>query len=190
MRTSREWIDATMAELEGSAIWSAERETGCQPAEAHPDAPGRLTLDLILSPEELQTLDGICREDELTPKQALTHIIRARLLGRPQFGRSDRARLRACLDLLRALEQHVGRAARPAKGRGQTATVVSARTAELLDLGAYLRRVGRAIGESMTGNLRYWQADPVAPAGAFDEAPRDETVAAGPTPRTDSSGSW
>jgi hypothetical protein len=190
MRTSRDWIDATMAELDRSAIWSAEAEADCQLAEAHSGAQGRLTLDLVLSPEEMQALDGICREDELTPKQALTHIIRARLLGRPQFGRSDRARLRACLDLLRALEQHVGRAARPAKGRGQTAAVVSTRTTELLDLGAYLRRVGRAIGESMMGNLRYWQTDSTSPAGAADDAPRGEADAAGPAPRTDSSGSW
>jgi hypothetical protein len=190
MRTSREWIDGTMAELDGSAIRSVESEAGCRPAEAHSGAPGRLTLDLILSPEERQALDDICREDEFTPKQALTHIIRARLLARPQFGRSDRARLRACLDLLRALEQHVGRAARPAKGRGQTATIVSTRTAELLDLGAYLRRVGRAIGESMMGNLRYWQADTAASACAADDAPRGEAGAAGPAPRTDNSGSW
>jgi hypothetical protein len=139
-----------------------------------------VTLDLLLSGEEMQALDEICREDELSPNQALVHIIRARLLRRPQFGRGDRARLRACLELLRALEQHVGRAARPAKAPGQTATVVSTRTQELLELGAYLGRVGRAIGESMMGNLRYWQADPTFSVGVVDVAPHAQAEVSGP----------
>jgi hypothetical protein len=180
MRTSREWIDRTATELDSAAGWSAEPAAGCQHAEADSGVPGRLILDLVLSPEEMQALDEICREDELSPKQALTHIIRARLLGRPQFGRSDRARLRACLDLLRALEQHVGRAARPATARGQTATVVSAQTKELLELGAYLRRVGRAIGESMMGNLQFWRAHPTASVSGADEGRRGEADAMGP----------
>ena len=64
--------------------------------------------------------------------------------------------------------------------RGQTATVVSTRTQELLELGAYLRRVGRAIGESMMGNLRYWQAPPTFPVGVADAGPQAQADGAGP----------
>jgi hypothetical protein len=152
MRTSREWIDQTIAGLD-------EPATLADAPAASATTPARLTLELELSAEERRVLDEICAQDELSPVQALTQILRSRLLGRPQFGRADRARLRSCLELLRALEQHVGRAARPAKGRGQTAEVISARTNELLELGDYLRRVGRAIGEAMAGNLQYWQGE-------------------------------
>jgi hypothetical protein len=179
MRTSREWIDRTVAELDSSEGWSSPAPAeGGDKGKSYP--PHQLTLELTLSPEERQALDEICRADELSPKQALTHIVRARLLARPQFGRSDRGRLRACLELLRALEQQIGRAVRPAKARGQTEAPASTLTRELLDLSSHLRRVCRAIGESMTGNLQYWQADPSSPLGAADPAPRHGTEAAEP----------
>ena len=193
MRTSREWIDRTVAELDGSAGWSSPVDAECAD-EAKSCPPHQLTLELTLSPEETRALYEICGADELSPKQALVHIVRARLLARPQFGRSDRARLRACLELLRALEQQIGRAARPARARGQAEIPVGALTRELLDLAAHLRRVCRAIGEAMTGNLQYWQAEPTAPVGAAEpRAPGPRGNADGvpaPAPRTDSSGSW
>jgi hypothetical protein len=180
MRTSREWIDRTVAELDGSTGWSS-----AVPAEGMDKAkscPPQLTLELTLSPEETQALYEICGADELSPKQALIHIVRARLLARPQFGRSDRGRLRACVELLRALEQQIGRAARPARARGQTEAADSALTRELIDLAVHLRRVCRAIGESMTGNLQYWQADRTSPVDAADHAPCHGTGAPQPRP--------
>lgn len=161
MRTSREWIDRTVAELDSCPDWSSPLPA--QSSKAKPYPPHQLTLNLTLSPEERRTLFEICLADELSPQQALTHIIRARLLARPQFGRSDRGRLRACLELLRALDQQIGRAVRPAAD--------AALTQELFELAAHLRRVCRAIGESMTGNLQYWQANPTPPVGVADHAP-------------------
>jgi hypothetical protein len=179
MRTSREWIDRTVAELDSSAGWSSTAPAeGADKAKTYP--PEQLTLELTLSPQERQALHEICRDDELSPKQALTHIVRARLLARPQFGRSDRGRLRACLELLRALEQQIGRATRPVKASGQTEAAVNALTRELHDLAAHLRRVCRAIGESMTGNLQFWQADPASPVTAADQAPCHHTAAPQP----------
>ncbi len=185
MRTSRSWIDRTVAELDSppgrSSPVPAER---ANKAESHPSH--ELTLELTLSPEEAQALYEICGADELSPKQALLHIVRARLLARPQFGRSDRGRLRACLQLLRALEQQIGRAARPARARGQTDAAVSGPTRELLDLAAHLRRVCRAIGESMTGNLQYWQANATSAVGPADQ-PRRQGTTGGPKRRAQSS---
>jgi hypothetical protein len=171
MRTSREWIERAVADLDVPEAAKADlRVQGAESA-----ASGATTYELTLSPEEAQALDAICREDELSPRQALEHIVRARLLGRPQFGRADRVRLRACLELLRALEQHVGRAARPIWARGQTPAVIGARTQELLDLGAYLRRVGRAIGEAMSGNLDYWRGGAAPAANTDDQPGRDRS---------------
>jgi len=111
MRTSREWIERTVAGLdpaEASTIAPEARHVSVRPG---PQDSRALIFEITLSDEEVAALDAICLEDELTPKQALSHIVRARLLQRPQFGRGDRARLRACVELLRAMEQHVGRAA-------------------------------------------------------------------------------
>jgi hypothetical protein len=52
---------------------------------------------------------------------------------------------------------------------------------ELLDLSAHLRRVCRAIGESMTGNLQYWQANGASAGGPADQSPRQ--APRGPKPR-------
>ena len=157
MRTSREWIERTVAELDpaGPAAIEAEvRHLSVQPKSRDFRS---LTFEITLSEEEVEALDEICREDELTPKQALGHIVRGRLLQRPQFGRADRARLRACVELLRAVEQHVGRAARPISALNPTVAGVENCAGELLELGVYLRRIGRAIGESMQGNLDFWR---------------------------------
>jgi hypothetical protein len=157
MRTSREWIERTVDELDDpTALAVVDGDVAPRPSST---GGGGLKIELTLSPEEADALDDICRADDLSPVRALTHIVRARLLGRPQFGRADRARLRSCLALLRALEQHVGRAARPATALRQTVAAVNMRTNELLDLGVYVRRVGRAIGESMLGNLQYWRGE-------------------------------
>jgi hypothetical protein len=157
MRTSREWIEQTLGELERSpAPVATPRRESARPRQAAAD---QLTFELTLSEEELRALQAICDEDELSPKQALDQIVRARLLGQPQFARADRARLRACLELLRALEQHVGRAARPASAAQRTGLGREVLVQELLELGGYLRQVGRGIGEAMLGNLRYWQGD-------------------------------
>jgi hypothetical protein len=155
MRTSRKWIDEAVAELDDAALLVAADVA----AELTPRSTSRgpLRIEFTLTPDEVEALDEICRGDDLSPAQALTQIVRARLLGRPQFGRADRARLRSCLALLRALEQHVGRAARSASALRQTTDIVDARSEELLDLAVYLRRVGRAIGEAMLGNLQYWR---------------------------------
>lgn len=169
MRTSREWIDRTVAELDHPVV-SASADASL--AKASPSSAEQLKFEITLTPKEVEALDEICRADELSPKQALIHIVRARLLGQPQFGRSDRARLRACLELLRALEQHVGRAARPATALRPSATVIGARTKELLELGAYLHRIGRAIGEAMLGNLQYWRGEPGGEAAPPADAAR------------------
>jgi hypothetical protein len=157
MRTSREWIERTVADLDRtgpSAIKAEVRHLSVRPG---PRGARALTLEITLSEEEVRALDAICLEDELTPKQALANIVRARLLDRPQFGRGDRARLRACVELLRAMEQHVGRAARPVSVMKPTLVGVEHCAGELVELGAYLRRIGRAIGESMLGNLDFWR---------------------------------
>jgi hypothetical protein len=184
MRTSREWIDKTVAELDDAP---AQARSAAAPA-AGPARREPARFELTLTPQEAEALDAICRHDELSPSQALVHIVRARLLDQPQFGRTDRARLRSCLELLRALEQHVGRAARPAGALRQTAVVMNTRSKELVELGVHLRRIGRAIGESMLGNLQYWRGElsaaPDAPGSADPEAPGP------PDPRRDSSGSW
>lgn len=157
MRTSREWIEQTLGELDRSPAPTPAppRES----ARARLAAADQLTFEVTLSQDEVRALQAICLEDELSPKQAIGHIVRARLLNQPQFGRGDRARLRACLELLRALEQHVGRAARPAASPERTALGRDVLLQEMLELGGYLRQVGRAIGEAMLGNLRYWRAD-------------------------------
>jgi hypothetical protein len=173
MRTSREWIENAVADLD---VFEAAKP-GLRVQGPEPAPSASTTYELTLSREETEALDAICREDELSPPQALEQIVRARLLARPQFGRADRVRLRACLELLRALEQHVGRAARPLWARGQTAAVIGARTQELLELGAYLRRVGRAIGEAMSGNLDYWRPE------AADREQRGDDAAAKEAPR-------
>lgn len=160
MRTSREWIERTVAELDLTGPAAIEAEGRHLSVRTRPRDFRSLTFEITLSAEEVEALDAICREDELTPKQALGHIVRARLLSRPQFGRGDRARLRACVELLRAMEQHVGRAARPVSAMRPTVAGVEICAGELLELGGYLRRIGRAIGESMLGNLDFWRGEP------------------------------
>lgn len=157
MRTSREWIDQTLGEFERPPAPLARPLR--EPARPRFAAGDQLTFEITLSEDELRALEAICLEDELSPRQALLHIVRARLLGQPQFGRGDRARLRACLELLRALEQHVGRAGRAAASPGRTPPGRDILLQELLELGGYLRRVGRGIGEAMLGNLRYWRGE-------------------------------
>jgi hypothetical protein len=157
MRTSREWIERTVAELDAegpAAVAPKVRHVSVRPG---PREARALTFEITLSEEEVEALDAICLADELSPKQALAHIVRARLLQRPQFGRADRARLRACVELLRAMEQHVGRAARPVSAMKPTLAGVEQCAGELLELGGYLRRIGRAIGDSMLGNLEFWR---------------------------------
>jgi hypothetical protein len=156
MRTSREWIEKTVAELDDPVALEVPR--AARTARATRDEPAK--FELTLTPQELAALDEVCLADDLSPRQALIQIVRARLLDQPQFGRADRARLRACLELLRALEQHVGRAARPAAALRPSVAVANASLRELIELGVYLRRVGRAIGESMLGNLQYWRGEP------------------------------
>ena len=79
MRTSREWIDRTLAELDGPQGRSSPVPAeGADKAKSYPSS--QLTLELTLSPEEMEALYEICRGDELSPKQALIHIVRARLL--------------------------------------------------------------------------------------------------------------
>lgn len=158
MRTSREWIEKTATALDAPQSGPTPPATPKTPR-PRPSRRGELTVEITLTAEEAEALDAICREDELSPAQALGHIVSARLLAKPQFARGDRARLRACLELLRALEQHVGRAARPAGALRQTGFAAQARVEELLELGGYLRRVGRGIGEAMLGNLAYWRGE-------------------------------
>ena len=159
MRTSREWIETTVAGLEPADPSTIAPEV-CRLNVRPAPRDGRVrTFEITLSEEEVAALDAICLEDELTPKQALSHIVRARLLIRPQFGRGDRARLRACVELLRAMEQHVGRAARPVSRMKPTLIGAENCAGELLELGAYLRRIGRAIGASMLGNLDFWRGE-------------------------------
>jgi len=136
MRTSREWVEEAVADLDVPAVAQPDlRVEGAKPA-----APGANTYELTLSREEAEALEAICGEDELSPRHALEHVVRARLLARPLWA------------------------------RGQDSSVTGARTQELLDLGAYLRRVGRAIGEAMSGNLDHWRAD-AAPSASDDDAP-------------------
>lgn len=168
MRTSREWIEQTLVELDRSPTPLAPLPRAAAPSRLA--ATDRLTFEVTLSEEELRALQSICQEDELSPKQALSQIVRARLLGQPQFGRGDRARLRACVELLRAIEQHVGRAARPAASPERTQLGRDVLRQELLELGGYLRQVGRGIGEAMLGNLSYWRGD--ATDGDRGESPR------------------
>jgi len=177
MRTSRDWIDKAVAELDVPAVLaSSDSEAALTPRST---GRGALRIELSLAPDEVDALDEICRSDELSPTQALTQIVRARLLGRPQFGRADRARLRSCLALLRALEQHVGRAARSAAALRQPVDIMDARSQELLDLAIYLRRVGRAIGEAMLGNLQFWRdGSPTTTIGAEAARPGPPELAA------------
>lgn len=164
MRTSRQWIEQRLAELERApAPLAPLRRDKAQPRLAACD---QLTFEIVLSGDELRALQAMCLEDELSPKQALSNIVRARLLGQPQFGRGDRARLRACVELLRAIEQHVGRAARPAAAAGRTSIGRDVLLQELLELGGYLRQVGRGIGEAMMGNLSFWRGVPADDDGA------------------------
>lgn len=157
MRTSRDWIERTIDELAAPPAPADLQRVG--EGRARQAAADRCTFEITLSDAELDALDEMCRLDELSPKQALSHIVRARLLGQPQFGRGDRARLRACLELLRAIEQHIGRAARPAAALDRTALGREVLIQELLELGAYVRRVGRALGDAMQGNLHYWRGE-------------------------------
>lgn len=159
MRTSREWIERTVAGLDPVEVSTIAPEARCVSVRPGPRDSRALTFEITLSEDELAALDAICLEDELTPKQALSHIVHARLLHRPQFGRGDRARLRACVELLRAMEQHVGRAARPVSAMKPTLAGVETCVGELVELGAYLRRIGRAIGDSMLGNLEFWRGE-------------------------------
>lgn len=168
MRTSREWIEQTLGELDRSTAPLAPSPRAAAPSRLA--ATDQLTFEVMLSEEELRALQAICLEDELSPKQALSQILRARLLGQPQFGRGDRARLRACVELLRAIEQHVGRAARPAASPERTELGRDVLRQELLELGGYLRQVGRGIGEAMLGNLSYWRGQ--AAGGDHSESPR------------------
>jgi hypothetical protein len=181
MRTSREWIEQTVAELDGGTAVETPVAVGAAALQSVPYPPPHLSVHLTLSADEQDALHAICRDGDVSPQQAVTHIVRARLLARPQFERFDRSRLRICLGLLRAVEQHIGRAARPAKARGQTEEIVGARSDELLDLAVYVRRVCRAIGEAMLGNLQYWQAGagPSA-AGSADLRPASAVADAEP----------
>lgn len=180
MRTSREWIEKTLAGLDEPVPPAVANGPG-RPKASRQAAADRMTFELTLSEAELEALDVICREGDFSPKQALQHIVRARLLKRPQFGRADRVRLRACLEVLRALEQLIGRAARPAASPERSALGREVLIRELLGLGLYLRQVGQAIGGAMTGNLEYWSADPAAEVGEeapFDAAGAPETTRA------------
>jgi hypothetical protein len=160
MRTSRTWIEQTVRELEAlSSDPAAPADANERRRASRAAASDLLSFEVTLSPEELEALAAICDADELSPKQALSQIVRARLMGEPQFSRPDRTRLRACLDLLRALEQHIGRAARPAATLKRTPLGREVLVEELVELGAYLHAVGNAIGEAMRGNLEYWQGE-------------------------------
>jgi hypothetical protein len=121
------------------------------------------TFSVSLTAEEVAALRRIAAQDELSEQQALLHLTRSRLLGRPQFSRPDRARRRSSLALLRALDRHLGRAARPLGARDAPPDIAAARVDEIQALGVHVRRVCDAIGQSLLGNLRYWQGEDETP---------------------------
>ncbi|THD53003.1 MAG: hypothetical protein E8A12_19165 [Phenylobacterium sp.] len=153
-----------MTELDRAPVSETEVESD---AEATTYLPRRIMFDLNFSSQEQMALRKICQAGDLSPQQALAHIVRARLLARPQFERFDRGRLRVCMGLLRLVEQHIGRAVRAA-AKGQTEEVVNSRIDELLELATDLRRVGYGLGEALLGNLQYWQAGSAEPADGSD----------------------
>lgn len=102
-------------------------------------------VQVTLSAHQVGLLERLAATTGLEEEVVLSRLIGAALASPDRFDRFDRQRLRRCIDLLRAIEVHVARAARSMTVRRLSPELTARRVDELLDLGRYLRRVGSVL---------------------------------------------
>jgi hypothetical protein len=143
VRQSRRWIEA---ELDALAGGEATLGDGIVRAES--------CAQVTLSPQEVEALKQRAAAAGLDREVVLARLISAALAGPEDIdlNRFDRHRLRRCIDLLRAIEVHIARAARSMSVRQLPPEVTGRRLDELLNLGRYLRRVGSVLSPRLRGH--------------------------------------
>lgn len=134
MLQSRHWIEAATDAVAGGDVAFGD---GAVP----PDRCAHVTL----SAHQVDRLDHLAAATGLEANAVLSRLIDAALASPDRFDQFDRQRLRRCIDILRAIEVHVGRAARSVTLRRLPPELTARRLDELLDLGGYLRRVGSVL---------------------------------------------
>ena len=134
MLQSRHWIEAASDAVAGGNVAFGD---GAVP----PDRCAHVTL----SAHQVDRLDRLAAASGLEAQVVLSRLIDAALASPDRFDRFDRQRLRRCIDILRAIEVHVARAARSVALRRLSPELTARRIDELLDLGRYLRRVGSVL---------------------------------------------
>jgi AcrR family transcriptional regulator len=134
VRRSRPWIDSELALL---AIGQVTFGDGV--------VQGRSCVQINLSPAQMDALDQVAAGAGLDRESVLSRLVGAALAGPEPVDRSDRRRLRRCVELLRALEVHVARVTRSLTLRQLPPELIAERLDEMLELGQFLRRVGTAL---------------------------------------------
>jgi hypothetical protein len=131
---SRRWIESESDAVSRSGITLGDGVD-------RPESCAQVTL----SPQQLDRLNQCAAATGLDREVVLSRLVGAALADPERFDRFDRHRLRRCIDLLRAIEVHVARAARSIALRRLPPDLTARRVEELLDLGRYLRRVGSVL---------------------------------------------
>jgi hypothetical protein len=151
---------------------AVERLGELEPARAAGDLPGastaefaprEVTIVLTLTAADVEALARECREIDLTPKQWIISLVRARLHGTAQFGRSDRVRIGRCLEVLRGIEEQVARAVRALRTQGLPQESAALRMADLTSFAFYVARVRDTLHDAVGANRGYWRGRPSRP---------------------------
>jgi hypothetical protein len=147
-------------------------------AQALPSPPAdeigqrEVTIALTLTVADAEALARECSEIGLTPKQWIVSLVRARLHGTAQFGRTDRIRVGRCLEVLRAIEEQVARGVRALRTQDLPPETAALRTADLTSFALYVARVRDTIEDAIGANRRYWRGRQRNSASGL--APTDE----------------
>lgn|GEM_PF-6931483 len=134
MRQSRHWIETASDEMTGLEV---------EPPAAAPLAT--CNAQVALSVQQYERVAQLAAATGLEETVVLSRLVDAALAGPDRLQWADRHRLRRCIELLRAIELHVARAARSMTVRRLPPELTAHRVDDLLDLGRYLRRVGWAL---------------------------------------------